>query len=446
MANKLLAPAMGEGVEELTVVNWLKKEGEPVKELESIVELETDKVMTDIPSPASGTLLKIMASKDEVVKVGSVLAWIGQPGEVLEAAPAAAPSAPAVAAPASAAVAAPASAPAAASAPVPSAAPAAVVSRPAPAAVLPAQAEYTGPVSPLVKKLVTLNNIDLNQVQGTGLDGRITKDDVVSYLETRKTSMPPVTAAPAAAPAQATVAPKAPAAEVLPEAGQFIPHTNLRRQIAERMVSSVHTSPHVMTVMEADLSKVMAHRAANKAAFAASGVNLTLTAYFSAAIIAGLKACPYVNSSWTDEGIQYHSAINLGIATALEDGLIVPVIKNADLLSLQGLAHAINDLSGRARAKKLLPDEVKGGTFTLTNNGSSGSLFASPIMLQPQVGILGTGIMQKRAVVVTDAAGNDSIAIRPMVYLSFVFDHRVMDGETGDRFLKAVKNALENWA
>jgi Pyruvate/2-oxoglutarate dehydrogenase complex, dihydrolipoamide acyltransferase (E2) component, and related enzymes len=431
MANKLIAPAMGEGVEELTVVNWLKKEGDPVKEMESIVELETDKVTTDIPSPAAGTLLKIIVPKDEIAKVGSVLAWIGQPGEALDSAASPTPAAPAAAAPA----------------PMPAAVtPAAAVSRPAPTVVAAATAEYTGPVSPLVKKLVALNNIDLNQVQGTGLDGRITKDDVMHYLETRKTSVPAVTATPAAVPAPVPSAPRAAPVEVMPEGGQLVPHTNLRRQIAERMVNSVHTSPHVMTVMEADLGKVLAHRAANKAAFAAGGVNLTLTAYFAAAIVAGLKACPYVNSSWTEEGIQYHSVINLGIATALDDGLIVPVIKNADLLSLQGLAHAINDLSGRARAKKLLPDEVKGGTFTLTNNGSSGSLFASPIILQPQAGILGTGIMQKRAVVLTDAAGNDSIAIRPMVYLSFVFDHRIMDGETGDRFLKAVKTALENWA
>jgi 2-oxoglutarate dehydrogenase E2 component (dihydrolipoamide succinyltransferase) len=160
-----------------------------------------------------------------------------------------------------------------------------------------------------------------------------------------------------------------------------------------------------------------------------------------------LKACPYVNSSWTDEGIQRYAAINLGIATSLGDGgLIVPVVKNAGLLSLQGLAQQINDLTGRARSKKLLPDEVKGGTFTLTNHGTGGSLFASPIILQPQAGILGTGIMQKRVVVVTDAAGNDSIAIRPMIYLSFVFDHRIMDGETGDRFLTKVKETLENWA
>jgi 2-oxoglutarate dehydrogenase E2 component (dihydrolipoamide succinyltransferase) len=361
------------------------------------------------------------------------MAWIGQPGEALDAESDTGAPAPTVQP---------------AAAPSPSTQPAATVASAPVTAAKPVTVEYQGYVSPLVKKLVALNNVDLNLVQGTGQDGRITKEDVQHYLETRKSAPQGIVGAASPAPAVPTAAsvsaaPASPSAGML---GELIPHTSLRKQIAERMVNSVHTSPHVMTVMEADLSKVMAHRAANKAAFAAGGVNLTLTAYFSAAIIAGLKACPYVNSSWTDEGIQYHSAINLGIATALEDGLIVPVIKNAELLSLQGLAQSINDLSGRARAKRLLPDEVKGGTFTLTNNGSGGSLFASPIILQPQAGILGTGIMQKRAVVITDAAGNDAIAIRPMIYLSFVFDHRIMDGETGDRFLKAVKNALENWA
>jgi len=199
--------------------------------------------------------------------------------------------------------------------------------------------------------------------------------------------------------------------------------------------------------MEADLSKVLAHRAANKSAFAAQAVNLTLTAYFCSAIISGLKAFPMVNASWTDEGIQLHRDINLGIATALgEQGLIVPVIKDAGLLSLQGLAQKINDLSARARAKRLLPEEVKGGTFTLTNHGSGGSIFASPIIFPPQAAILGTGMMQKRAVVITDASGNDAIAIRPMIYLSLVFDHRILDGEGADAFLKAIKENLENWS
>ena len=416
MATRLLAPSMGEGIEELTVINWLKKEGETVNELEVIVELETDKVTTEIPSPAAGTLLKILAQKDETVKVGSTLAWIGQPGEALESETPAAESV-------------------------------LVIEAPKPAIAEPVQvlekSVYTGPVSPLVKNIVAANHVDLNLVHGTGLGGRITKEDVLKYLETQKSAAP---IAVAQTPEAAILPGLTPAVKPASLAGELIPHSSLRRQIAERMVNSQHISPHVLTVMEADLSKVLAHRATNKAAFAAQGVNLTLTAYFCSAIVSGLKSCPDVNSSWTDEGIQRYSAINLGMATSLgEQGLIVPVIKDADLLSLQGLAQKVNDLSARARAKKLLPDEVKGGTFTLTNHGSSGSLFASPIIFQPQAAILGTGRMQKRAVVVTDASGNDSIAIRPMIYLSLVFDHRILDGESADRFLKVVKETLENW-
>jgi 2-oxoglutarate dehydrogenase E2 component (dihydrolipoamide succinyltransferase) len=199
--------------------------------------------------------------------------------------------------------------------------------------------------------------------------------------------------------------------------------------------------------MEVDLSRVVAHRAANKAAFSRDGVNLTYTAYFMQAIVAGLRAYPNVNSSWTDEGLLIHAVINLGMATSLgPDGLIVPVIKHADGLSLLGMARAVNDLANRARARKLQPDEVKGGTFTLTNHGISGSLFAFPVINQPQCGILGVGALQKRAVVLTDPDGNDSIAIRPMLYLSFVFDHRILDGASADAFLSRVKETLENWA
>ncbi len=205
---------------------------------------------------------------------------------------------------------------------------------------------------------------------------------------------------------------------------------------------SQKTSPHVLTVMEVDMSKVAAHRAANKETFARDGVNLTYTAYFIAAIVAGLKAYPMTNSSWTEEGVLVHKSVNIGMATSLgEEGLIVPVIKNADDMSLLAIARAVNDLADRARAKKLKPDEVRGGTFTLTNHGISGSLFAFPIINQPQCGILGVGAIQKRALVVDDA-----IAIRPMVYLSFVFDHRILDGASADWFLKKVKETLDNWS
>lgn len=415
MATRLIAPSMGEGIEELTVMEWLKKEGDPVKEFEVVVELETDKVTTEIPSPAAGTLLKIAAQKDSVVKVGSTLAWIGTPGEEIETGKPAGKT-------------------------VQSADNAKPVEM-KPATPVPTPTEYSQPISPLVKQIALVNQVDLNLVHGTGLNGRITKDDILSYVESKK--VPASAAAEQPSPQPLENKPIVP--DLRP--GDLIPHTPLRRQIAARMVQSKQTSPHVLTVMEADLSKVVAHHKANKALFANQGVNLTLTAYFCSAIINALKTSPEVNSSWTEEGIQLYNVINLGIATALgKDGLIVPVIKDAGSLSLLGLAQHINDLSGRARAKKLLPEEVKGGTFTLTNHGSGGSLFASPIIFQPQAAILGTGMMQKRAVVVTDRSGEDAIAIRPMIYLSLVFDHRILDGESADRFLKSVKESLENWS
>ncbi len=227
--------------------------------------------------------------------------------------------------------------------------------------------------------------------------------------------------------------------------GEVIPLTPVRRSIAEHMVLSKHTSPHVTTVMEADLSQVAAHRQANLAAFSRDGANLTFTAYFIAAAVAALKAYPIVNSSWSEQGIQVHRSLNIGMATSLgEAGLIVPVIKNADSLSLLGLARTINDLASRARSRQLKPDEVKGGTFTITNHGISGSLFATPIINQPQCAILGVGLIQKRVVVVSDPAAGDSIAIRPMVYLSLTFDHRILDGASADIFLGKVVELLEN--
>ncbi|PKN83798.1 MAG: hypothetical protein CVU45_09300, partial [Chloroflexi bacterium HGW-Chloroflexi-7] len=318
------------------------------------------------------------------------------------------------------------------------------VENPLPSEVAPEQQTEPKRVSPLVKSMAEEHKIDLSQIQGTGLDGRITKQDVLTYLESRKELDTLSSQETSQTPDQLSISN---AGNQTFSGGKLVPHTSIRKQIAERMVNSMQVSPHVLTVMEADLIKVLNHRALNKAAFSALGINLTLTAYFCTAIVSGLKICPEVNSSWQDDGIQSYSDINLGIATSLgEQGLIVPVIKNAGLLSLQGLAQQINDLSTRARSKKLLPDEVKGGTFTLTNHGLGGSLFASPIIFQPQAAILGTGMMQKRPIVVTDAEGNDAMAIRPMIYLSLVFDHRVLDGEGADRFLKAVKDTLENWS
>jgi 2-oxoglutarate dehydrogenase E2 component (dihydrolipoamide succinyltransferase) len=271
-------------------------------------------------------------------------------------------------------------------------------------------------------------------VRGTGLNGRITKNDVLNYIETSdKATSRSILSKP-------TTHTGFPCTSQTGD--ELIKHTTIRKQIAEHMTMSQRTSPHVLTVMEADMSKVAAHRAANKESFTREGVNLTFTAYFIAAIAAGLKAYPMTNSSWTDEGVLIHKSINVGMATSLgEEGLIVPVIKNADNLSLLETARSVNDLSNRARARKLQPDEVRGGTFTLTNHGISGSLLAFPIINQPQCGILGAGAIQKRVLVVDDA-----IAIRPMVYLSFVFDHRILDGASADWFLMKVKESLENWS
>jgi 2-oxoglutarate dehydrogenase E2 component (dihydrolipoamide succinyltransferase) len=283
-------------------------------------------------------------------------------------------------------------------------------------------------ISPVVSRLAAEHNINLNKVKGTGKFGQITKVDMQREIESRGTT------------SSGEVRPHPAFAGLEP--GTLLKHTPVRRSIAKHMVESKHTSPHVSTFIEADLSDITAHRAANKAAFASQGAKLTYTAYFVLATAAALKAYPIVNSSWSEEGIIMHPEINIGMAVSLDaDGLIVPVIRNADQLSLFQAAQAVNDLAARARDKQLSPDEVRGGTFTITNHGTSGSLFATPVINQPQCGILGTGAIQKRPVVV-----NDAIAIRPMVYLSLTFDHRILDGAIADHFLNAIREGLENSA
>lgn len=406
MATKVFVPLLGEGVEEVTVIKWLKKEGDLVNELEPLLEVNTDKVDTEIPAPASGTVLKIIAEEGLPAKVGAVLAFIGKPGESVDVS----------SAPASGAKLHEAKSPAVSAQPIVSLQP-------------PPTNRDLGFVSPVVAKIAAEHGVNLQQVPGTGLNGRITKNDVLAFVESGKPAIQTVSH-----PSSPVVAPM--------QGDQLIKHTTIRKQIAEHMVMSKQTSPHVLTVMEADMIRVVKHRSANKEIFARDGVNLTFTAYFMSAIVTGLKNYPMVNSSWTGEGVLVHKAVNLGMATSLgEEGLIVPVIKGADNLSLLAMARAVNDLASRARGKKLQPDEVKGGTFTLTNHGISGSLFAFPVINQPQCGILGVGAMQKRVVVIDDA-----IAIRPMVYLSFVFDHRILDGASADAFLMKVKDALENWS
>jgi 2-oxoisovalerate dehydrogenase E2 component (dihydrolipoyl transacylase) len=402
MATKVLVPRLGEGVDEVTVTKWLKQEGDTINELEPLLEVNTDKVDTEIPAPATGTILKIVAEEGIAAKVGELLAIIGKPGEAADV----------------------------------SNTPVLIESKvegPKSEAAQPSTCNLQpstelGFISPVVARIAAEHGVDLSQVTGTGLNGRITKNDVLAFVAGQKSQVKgaqPATFQPSNL-----------------QPGTLIKHSTIRKSIAAHMVESKHTSPHVLTVMEADMSRVAKHRAANKAAFERDGVNLTFTAYFMMAIVAGLKAYPQTNSSWTDEGLLVHKNINLGMAVSLgEDGLIVPVIKKAEDLSLLAMARSVNDLANRARTKKLQPDEVKGGTFTLTNHGVSGSLFAFPVINQPQAGILGVGAMQKRIVVIDDA-----IAIRPMVYMSFVFDHRILDGASADWFLAKVKETLENWA
>ncbi len=432
MPTKVIMPKLGESVVEGTVTAWLKVEGEEIEEYEPLLEVNTDKVDTEVPSPASGTVLKILVNKDETVEAGTVLAWIGDQGDDIpengvveehDHEPHEKPDSESIT-------------------------DEPVMQRPA------GRDKDLGYISPVVARLAREKNVDLSKVKGTGMDGRITKKDVQGYLRERKgeeEAEVPIWETPAdgdlfrptelvfakAEEARETQTPRKSAA--IP--GEILPLTPMRERIADHMVKSKQIAPHVTTVMEADLSRVVAHRRANLPAAEARGVRLTYTAYFQSAIIAGLKAVPLANSSWTEEGIRNHKQINLGMAVALPDGgLIVPVIKNADELSLVGLARAISDLAERARNGKLQPDEVQGGTFTLTNHGTKGSLFATPVINQPQSGILGTGIIQKRPVVVDDA-----IAIRAMVYLSYTFDHRILDGASADTFLAHVSQALENW-
>lgn len=415
MATKVLVPRLGEGVDEVTVTKWLKQEGETINEFEPLLEVNTDKVDTEIPAPASGTVLKIIMQEGQVAKVGELLAVIGKLGENVDG---------------GASVKSVEVSKVESDTQSESKAQRSIETQPSTVHhPLPADLGF---ISPVVAKIAAEHGVNLGQITGTGLNGRITKNDVLAFVESGKKTVDDK---------PQTIVHR-PLSIITPSAGdQLIKHSSIRRSIAEHMVMSKRTSPHVLTVMEADLSRISKHRTENKSAFERDGVKLTFTAYFMSAIVAGLKAFPTVNSSWTDDGVLIHKAINIGMATSLgEEGLIVPVIKNADNLSLLAIARTVNDLANRARTKKLQPDEVKGGTFTLTNHGISGSLFAFPVINQPQCGILGIGAMQKRVVVIDDA-----IAIRPMVYLSFVFDHRILDGASADWFLMKVKEILENW-
>jgi 2-oxoglutarate dehydrogenase E2 component (dihydrolipoamide succinyltransferase) len=441
-ATPILMPALGESVTEGTVTRWLKAVGDTVAVDEPLLEVSTDKVDTEIPSPVAGVLLSIEAGEDATVAVGAVLATVGSAAAAAPAAPPtpAAPTPTAPAAPAPAAPAAPAP-PASEAVPTPAA--------PAPATEPVADADLDNAdayVTPLVRRLAAQHGVDLATVSGTGVGGRIRKADVLqAAIDQKARTTAPAAAAPATAPAAATP-PSAAASAAL--RGRTEKLSRLRRVIAERMVESLQVSAQLTTVLEVDVTRIAQLRARVKGEFAArEGVNLSFLPFFCKAAVEALKQFPQVNASIDmNEGtVTYHDAENLGIAVDSERGLLVPVVRDAGDLNIAGLARRIADLAERTRTNKLSPDELSGGTFTVTNTGSRGALFDTPIINQPQVAILGTGAVVKRPVVITDA-GQDVIAIRSMVYLALSYDHRLVDGADAARFLSSIKARLEEAA
>jgi pyruvate dehydrogenase E2 component (dihydrolipoamide acetyltransferase) len=448
-------PALGESVTEGTVTRWLKQVGDKVEVDEPLLEVSTDKVDTEIPSPVAGTLLEISAGEDATVEVGGKLAVIGDGNGA--SAPAAAPApAPQQSAPAQQQAPAPQqsapaqqqAAPAQQQAPAP--APAAPAPQ-APAASSSDDANGSPYVTPLVRKLASENGIDLNSLQGTGVGGRIRKQDVLAAVEAKKAPAPapaPQQSAPAQqqAPAAASAAPS-PEAQALRGTTQKMPR--IRQTIAKRMVESLQISAQLTTVIEVDITRIARLRDRAKRGFEArEGVKLSFLPFFAKAAVEALKQHPQVNASINDETMEvtYHGAEHLGIAVDAPRGLMVPVIHNAGDLNIAGIARKIADLAERTRNNKIKPDELSGGTFTLTNTGSRGALFDTPILNQPQVGMLGTGAVVKRPVVVADEAGGDTIAIRSMVYLALSYDHRLVDGADAARFLTTIKHRLEEGA
>jgi 2-oxoglutarate dehydrogenase E2 component (dihydrolipoamide succinyltransferase) len=460
MSTDVIMPQMGESVAEGTVTKWLKRIGDRVKRDEPLFEISTDKVDAEIPAPAEGVLLEILVREGETVPINTVVARIGAEGEAKAAPPSrAAEKAPAASAATKAPAVSPALQPAVHPEPPPVAAPA---PQPAPQPAPTARARGVDEAaaerrktrsSPLVRKIAGERGVDLALIEGTGIGGRVTKKDILAYLE--QPASPFAAPAPPSVPAAAARAsvsgtPVAPAAgEPLTTAGiAFSPGESavrekmsvMRKKIAEHMVQSRKISAHVQSWQECDMHRVFARRDALKNEFERAGVKLTFTAFIAEAIVRALQLFPKVNASIEGEDIiVYHKDVNLGIAVALDWGLIVPVVKQAQQMSLLGLATAINDVAERARTKRLSVDEVQGGTFTITNPGVFGTLMGAPIINQPQVAILGVGVIKKRPVVIEDA-----IAIRPIMYLSLSYDHRLVDGADAAKFLAYVVNDLES--
>jgi len=426
----VIMPQMGESIFEGTITKWLKQVGDSVQRDEPLFEISTDKVDAEIPSPAAGVLSEIKVPAGNTVQISTVVAVIG--GSAGQAATPAAPAPETKAA-------APAAQPEAAS----------------------TSAERGGESvrsSPLVRKLAKENNLDLDKVPGTGSAGRITKEDVLQFLAQQGEGKAPAAAAPApaappvvsapvpaAAPAAAASSSK-PATPAGPTPGDLVPLSRMRAIIAQRMVESKRTSPHVHTVFKIDLSKIVRLREKEKSKYEQrNGVKLTYMPFITRAVVNTLRKMPIVNASMEGDAIRYHKNVNIGIAVALEWGLIVPVIKQAEEKSFLGVARAIADLAERARGKKLKPDEVGSGTFTITNPGIFGEQFGTPIINQPESAILGVGGLFKEPTVVTDENGNDAIAVRSIIRLTLGFDHRIVDGADAGKFMAEVKKYLENW-
>jgi 2-oxoglutarate dehydrogenase E2 component (dihydrolipoamide succinyltransferase) len=427
---KLLLPSMGEGVMEATIITWLFNEGDSVKEDDSVVEIATDKVDSDVPTPVSGKIVKILKQKDEVAKVGEAIAILeieGEGGNIVSEE---------VKADASAA---------------PDAEILNTIEQPLQSAV--SAKEFSGDLylSPLVKSIAQQENIsetELKSIKGSGLEGRITKEDILAYVSNRG-NQPAPQAAPAqpSAPAPQKAAASAPAATITASAGdEIIPMDRMRKIIAENMVKAKQTAPHVTSFIETDVTNVVKWRNKNKALFEKrDGEKLTFMPIFVKAVVKAIQDFPMINVSIDGDNIIKKKNINIGMATALPDGnLIVPVIKNADQLSLSGLAKAINDLAFRARNKKLRPEDTQGATYTISNVGSFGNLMGTPIIPQPQVAILAIGAIVKKPAVLETADG-DVIAIRHLMFMSHSYDHRVVDGSLGGMMLKHVHDYLENW-
>jgi pyruvate dehydrogenase E2 component (dihydrolipoamide acetyltransferase) len=449
----VVMPQMGESIFEGTITKWLKKPGDKVQRDEPLFEISTDKVDAEIPAPASGVLREIKVKEGATVQVNAVVATIGGAGTPASAAPAQPSAAPQTTPPAAQVPQRP-----AAAQPVASQHLEQVISFPQAES---GHAEVRS--SPLVRRIARENNVDLSRVPGTGLGGRISKTDIQNfiqqygpgaaqrapqapaYIPAQQTQQPQY--APPSAPPQRAAAPaQAPTPQLQQIPGEAVPMTPMRKKIAERMVESKHTSAHVHTIFKVDMTRIVRLREKTRKQWEARhGVKLTYMPFIAKALMHGIRSKPIVNSSVIGDAIQYHKNVNIGIAVALEWGLIVPVVKGAENLSFVGLQRAITDVGERARAKKLVPDEVQGGTITITNPGIFGPQFGTPIILQPQVAILGMGGIFKEPVVVTDADGNDSIAVRHIIRLVLGYDHRIIDGAEADQFMVAVRDYLENF-